>query len=68
MYMVRKRFMYFNVPTTTKLHLNRGGNGCYCFSPARLVKKAEKRAGNYIVERLLNVLIKPMTERKITAL
>ena len=67
MYMVRKRFMYWHIPATTKLHLSRDSNACYCFVPARLVT-TKKQPGNYIVERLITVLVKPVAERKISVL
>ena len=63
MYMVRKRFMYWHIPATTKLHLSRDRNACYCFSPARLVK-AEKKPGKFIIERLISELVTPISKRK----
>ena len=39
MYLVRKRFMYWQVPATTRVRLERDpSRGIYCFYPARLVK------------------------------
>ena len=52
MYMVRKRFMYWQVPTTTKLHIRREEGEAYCFIPARLIKRVQKPK-SYIVQRLL---------------
>ncbi|MGI9276888.1 MAG: hypothetical protein ACR2PT_18835 [Endozoicomonas sp.] len=42
MYLVRKKFMYWQVPATTKIHFNSERQGNYCFVPARLVSKLEK--------------------------
>ena len=65
MYMVRKRFMYWHIPATSKIHLSRDRNASYCFVPARLVKAARK-LDNYIVERLRNRLATPLSKRSIS--
>ena len=67
MYMVRKRFMYWHIPATTKLHLSRERNACYCFAPARLVKTV-KQPVNFIVNRLINDLVTPISKRRISAI
>lgn len=64
MYMVRKRFMYWHIPTTTKVHLSLGKNASYCFIPARLATSV-KDPVNYIAERLINILTTPISERKV---
>lgn len=39
MYLVRKRFIYWQVPATTRVRLERDpSQGVYCFYPAKLVK------------------------------
>lgn len=64
MYVVRKRFMYWYIPGTTKVHLSRDRNPLQCFSPARLVKKV-KQPVNYIVDRLISDLATPISKRRI---
>ena len=43
MYLVRKRFMYWQVPAVTRVFLERDpSKGIYCFYPARLIRLAKK--------------------------
>lgn len=67
MYMVRKRFMYWYVPATTKIHLNHDKSASYCFVSARSAKKAVQPV-NYIVERMTNILTTPLMKRMIILL
>ena len=49
MYLVRKRFMYWQVPAVTRVRLVRDPSlGIYCFYPAKLVKLMKQ-----VVKRLV---------------
>lgn len=43
MYLVRKRFLYSQVPAVTRVFLERDpSRGIYCFYPARLIRRIRK--------------------------
>lgn len=65
MYMVRKRFMYWQIPSTTKVHIRLDNNEVVCFAPAKRVKKINKR-GNFIVQRLLTEYSRHLRDRRVT--
>ena len=46
MYLVRKKFMYWQVPSTTKVLLGDNKQRPYCFVPARLVSTLERTLKN----------------------
>ena len=64
MFMVRKRFMYWQVPTTTRVHIRRQQGEAYCFIPSRLVRQAQK-SGNYMVQRLLTEYSLSLSDRQV---
>ncbi|WP_062260677.1 hypothetical protein [Endozoicomonas arenosclerae] len=64
MYMIRKRFMYWHVPASSRITLKRERGEVYCFFPAKLVKKL-KSAVNYIVSQIHDPVAKTIRDRKV---
>ena len=65
MYMVRKRFMYWQVPTVTKVPLRKEKGEAFCFVPAKRVKRV-KKSGNHMVQRLLTEYSSSLFDRRVT--
>ncbi len=64
MYMVRKRFLYWYVPTVTKVYVRRGQGEAFCFAPTKRVKVVEVPV-LYIVQRLLTEYTGRLGDRTI---
>ncbi|AMO57661.1 hypothetical protein GZ77_13945 [Endozoicomonas montiporae] len=66
MYLVRKRFMYWQVPAVTRVCLERDpSQGIYCFYPARLIKMV-KKVVNVLVLKHYPPVGKTLRDRSIT--
>ncbi|MET4695603.1 hypothetical protein [Endozoicomonas lisbonensis] len=65
MYLVRKRFLYWQVPAVTRVFLERDpSQGIYCFYPARLIRKVRK-AVKYLVLKHYPPIGKTLSDRCI---
>lgn len=67
MYMVRRRFMYWQVPSVDKVHVRLDQGEACCFAPAKRVKKISKLK-NFMVQRLLAEYSLRLRDRKVAAL
>ncbi|MCW7551192.1 hypothetical protein NX722_00655 [Endozoicomonas gorgoniicola] len=67
MYLVRKRFLYSQVPAVTRVFLERDpSQGIYCFYPARLIRKVSK-AVKYLVLKHYPPIAKTLRDRRVNS-